>query len=514
VKETARGPGRGEHNEVAVAHLCAEYWPFARTGGLAEAVRGMATFQAAAGIRTMVFVPLYRSVREACPELEPVGEPFRVRLGSRLQRGRLFRARAAENGPRLFFVQHAGYFDREGIYGRDGGDFGDNHMRFAFFSKAVLDVLPKLWQGGVVLHAHDWHAAFAPIFARTTLARRPFCKRLALVLSVHNAGYQGHFPFETLREIGLPERLFHWKRLEWHGRVNVLKGGVVYSDLTTTVSHTHALELRTPEGGFGLHDLFISLGDRLVGIPNGIDQNVWNPATDPEIPFRYSREDLSGKQECKKLLQKAYGLPVRSRTPIFAMTARLVQQKGLDLVIGSQFLRNANAQLVILGEGEPRYHQALRDMASQAAGRMAMDLDFCEAREHRLLAGADVLLMPSLYEPCGLTQMRAQRYGDLPVARRVGGLADTIRDQVTGFLFDAYSPEDLDRGLKRAATLFRDRAAWRSRVQEAMSSDFGWGRAAERYLQVYRRAEAARPTPAASRPSEQVERGTGLASSS
>ncbi len=478
-------------SDLAVVHLVAEYWPYARTGGLAEAVRGIATFQAATGIPTMVFVPLYRKVREEHPDLEAYGKPFMVRVGPRLEPAQLYYSPGSESEPHVFFVHHAGYFDREGMYGEAGLDYHDNHLRYAFFSMAALRALPNLWPGRVVLHPHDWHTAFAPIYLRTVLAGQPFYDRSACVLSVHNAGYQGHFPFEILWQVGLPEHLFHFEFLEWYGRVNLLKGALVFADFTTTVSPTHAHELRTPAGGFGLHDTFIGLQDRLVGILNGIDLDVWDPSADPEIQATYSPDDLSGKQDCKRWLQEACGLPVSPRTPVFGMTARLVEQKGLDLILGARLLLHADAQFIVLGEGQARYQDALSRLAARAPERIAVNFQFSEPREHRLLAGADLLLMPSLYEPCGLTQMRAQRYGDLPVARRVGGLADTIQDQVTGFLFDDYTPQDLERAVGRALALYRDPSAWRWHMREAMSRDFGWASSAERYLEVYRWAMAA-----------------------
>ncbi len=476
---------------LAVAHVVAEYWPYARTGGLAEAVRGIATFQAATGVPTLVFMPLYGQVRERHPELEPYGKPFMVRVGPRVEQARLFQAPRAKGEPRIFLIHHSGHFGREGIYGDGNGDYRDNHLRFAFFSMAALRALPHVWRGDLVLHPHDWHGALAAIYLRSVLAGRDYYDRVACVFSVHNAGFQGHFPYDILWEIGIPDRLFHYELLEWYGRVNLMKGALVYSDFTTTVSPTHAHELRTTAGGFGLHDQFTHLQDRLVGILNGIDMDVWDPATDPQIPARYSRDNLTGKAECKRSLQEEYALSVSPRIPLFGMTARLVGQKGLDLILGGGLLHRTDAQFIFLGKGESRYHEALARAAAYAPNRIAVDFDFTEAKEHRLLAGADILLMPSLYEPCGLTQMRAQRYGDLPVGRRVGGLADTIEDQVTGFLFDEYSHADLDRAARRATHLYQDESAWRWHMLEAMKRDFGWTASGERYLEIYRWAIAA-----------------------
>lgn len=485
-------PGGRRAEDLAVVHLVAEYWPYARTGGLAEAVRGIATFQAAQGTPVTVFMPLYRSVREAFPDLEPAKETFFVQVGSSLEEARIFQAPGPRQNPRVLFIENDRFFDRAGIYGEGGGDYEDNAMRFGFYNLAALQVLPELANVPVVVHAHDWHTALAPIFLRTKFAGWEPYDRMAAVLSIHNAGYQGLFEPEVLDQVGLPRELFHWRWMEYYRKLNLLKGGLVFSDYVTTVSPTHAHELRTQAGGFGLHASFIELQDRFVGIRNGIDLDVWDPEKDLEIVAPYSKYDLSGKATCKQALQHELGLPEYPRIPLFGMTARLVGQKGLDLFLQDDILQRAEAQFTFLGAGEARYENALREIADRHPDRVIVDTDFSEPKEHRLLAGADLLLMPSLYEPCGLTQMRAQRYGALPVARRVGGLADTIEDQVTGFLFDEYSPDALWIAMSRAISLYTSNPdSWAEHMVEAMSRDFGWSSSAQRYLDVYRRALAA-----------------------
>ena len=481
---------RSQPAEFGVVHLVAEYWPYARTGGLAEAARGIATHQVHSGIPTSVFMPLYRSVREA-HEVEQVGVPFNVPMGSGTEEARLYRPRSESEDVRVFFVDHDHYFDRGGLYAEGGRDYPDNHRRFAFLARAVLEVLPQVERRTVVLHAHDWHTALAPVYLRTAYSGQEYYDRVAAILSVHNAGYQGWFGPEILDEIGLPREMFHWSRMEFFGMVNWLKGGLVYSDSVGTVSPTHAHELRTPAGGFGLHDAFIALGDRLVGILNGIDTDLWNPSNDPDIPAAYDREDLSGKEVCKRDLQIACGLPVEPRTPLVGMTARLAKQKGFDIILGEDLPAHLDAQFIFLGEGEEGYRNALARLASMVPHRIVNRFDFTEQREHRLLAGCDILMMPSLYEPCGLTQMRAQVYGALPVVRRVGGLSDTVEDQVTGFVFDDYDTDSLRVALERAFASYQDRDAWEEKMRTAMAKDFGWSTSAQRYLEMYDRALAA-----------------------
>lgn len=478
-------PTAGMH----VVHLVAEYWPYARSGGLAEAVRGIATYQAKSGVPTLVILPYYRSIRQQQLDVRPLGDPIEVAFGAARDRVQLWEVEPAEGQPHVIFIDHPGLFDRDGLYGEDGRDYPDNHIRFGFFVKAALQALPGLVEAPVVLHAHDWHAALGSVYLGTVLRDDPWFSRVATVLSVHNAGYAGMFGPDVLDDLGLPPEVFHWSRLEHYGAVNWLKGGLAYSDFVGTVSPTHAHELRTPAGGFGMHDSFIALGDRLVGILNGIDLDIWNPETDPLLPANYSKDDLTGKGVCKRDLQERIGLPVRDDVPLFGMTARLVKQKGFDLIVDDGLLyRIPDAQFVFVGEGEERYRTALGEAARLMPDRVAVRFDFTEEREHRLLAGADALLMPSLYEPCGLTQMRAQRYGALPVVRRVGGLSDTVEDQVTGFVFDEYSPAGLERAIRRALMLYSDRASWEHHMRKAMRRDFGWVGSAERYLKVYRKA--------------------------
>lgn len=476
-----------EGEPVSVVHLSAEYYPFARTGGMAEAVSCLADFQQRSGLHVTAILPLYPTVREAAPDLEPVGPPFRVQVGPRSEEGRLFRIADRTGGPTMYFVEHVEYFTRPGIYGERGADYADNPRRFAFFCMAAVQLLPRLAPGPRILHAHDWHTALAPVYLRTLFAGEPFARETATVLSVHNAGYQGYFAPDIVPDVGLPWSVYDWRLMEWYGQANLLKGGLSFSDFVVTVSPTHVDELRSAEGGFGLHDTFRHLGDRFVGILNGIDQRIWNPATDMQITARYSADDPTPKRRCKTAVQRTFGLPQRRRVPLFGFAGRMVRQKGLDLILGSRRLLGMDAQFVFLGTGDRSYEQAMVDLAAAAPDRIAVQLDFTDRLEHRLMAGADVLLMPSQYEPCGLTQMRAQRYGTPPIARRVGGLADTIEDGVTGFLFDEFTPEAFETAARDALARFADQARWRAMMREGMARDFSWERATEAYLGVYRR---------------------------
>ena len=474
-----------------IVHLTSEYSPFARSGGLAEAVMGLANYQVRAGATVVVFVPLYRTVRDAAPDLAPIGRPIRVDLGFRSEEVRFFREVHPRSGPKVVFVDVPEYFNRAGLYGEQGRDYADNARRFAVFSRAVLDGIPRLISGPIVLHAHDWHTSLALLYMRSYEFLRARYATTPTVLSVHNAGYQGHFPASMLNECGIPPEMYTYRNAEWYDRINFLKAGLTSADMVVTVSPNHAAELRTPGGGFGLHQVFQWLGERFTGVVNGIDQTVWDPATDDQITANYSATDpLVNKARCKAALQRSFGLPQRRRTPLFGMTGRMVTQKGLDLILSSYLGWNLDAQFVFLGAGERRYEDALMHLHQLRPRHVGVQLDFTDRLEHRLMAGADLFLMPSQYEPCGLTQMRAQRYGALPVGRRVGGIADTVEDDETGFLFDEYTAGALDWAMSRALARYSDQDAWQRKMHAAMTRDFGWARAAERYGDIYRRATA------------------------
>jgi len=470
-----------------VVHLAGECAPFARTGGLGEVVRTLAEAQVASGMSVSIIMPLYGVIRSIARDLVPATETYTVRVGSRLEAVRLLRTPERAGNPATFFVDHPVFSNRRGLYGDDAQDFSDNAFRFALFSLAALSALRQIAPNASLLHAHDWHAALAPVYLRTVLRNDPGIPRLSTVLSVHNAGLQGHYPPEVLPELGLSWDLYDWRHFEWYGRVNVLKGGLTFADVVTTVSPTHARELTTSLGGFGLHETFASLGDRLVGVLNGIDQQIWDPATDPHLPARFSAGSLAGKRACKAALQRAFRLSPRPDVPLFALCARLVAQKGIDTLLESGVLDRGDAQFVLLGEGDARYTSALAMRAVTAPESIGVQLHFSDRMEHLLLAGADACLLPSVYEPCGLTQMRAQRYGALPVAHRVGGLADTIEEK-TGFLFAPHTPAMLAECVERAVAAYADESHWIARVRAAMRKDFGWAQSAATYREVYRRA--------------------------
>ena len=443
------------------------------------------------GIPVIVVVPLYRAVRKVAGNLVQVGDEITVYVGPRREQVRFFRDADRTGGPTVILVDHAPYFDREGIYVEGGADYPDNPRRFALFARAALEAISAVVKGPLLVHAHDWHSSLALVYMRSYGDLRARFRGTGAVLSVHNGGYQGHFSPAVIDDLGIPPETYNYHQLEWYGKVNFLKGGLAFCDYAVTVSPSHAEELRTPEGGFGLHGMFSQLGDRFQGITNGIDQEIWNPATDTQIAANFTRQDTSSKAECKAELQRAFGLPQRKDVPIIGMCGRLVKQKGFDIILASRAISALDAQFVFLGQGEERYKSVLRDLERQRPGHVSAEFVFTDKVEHTLIAGSDLLLMPSEYEPCGLTQMRAQRYGALVIGRRVGGISDTVHDDATGFLFDAFTPGAFDQSVGRALQRYYDKEAWKPRVYEAMGRDFAWDSSAQRYLQLYRRALAA-----------------------
>ena len=478
-----------DRSALRVVHVSSEYWPYASSGGLGQAVADLARFQARTDIRPAVIIPLHRSARDRAGPLRVACDPFPVHQDGAGSEVRCYEREQQEaDAPQVFFVEHT-VFDRAGLYGEGGKDYPDNASRFGLFAAAVLELLRRVNFGQIVLHVHDWHAALVPVYMHAGCSGHEAFPRLPCVVSVHNGGYQGVFEREKLRVLGLPDYLWAQYYMEWYGRLNFLKGALRFADMVTTVSPTHANEIRSEVGGFGLHDVFQWLGPRLVGIRNGIDADRWNPRTDPEIAAHYSASDRRGKVECKAVLQARFGLTVKPDVPLFAMSARLAQQKGLDLIIGSNAVRQSHAQFVLVGDGDPGYAASLRDLARLHPTRVAVS-NFTDHLEHVVLAGADFLLMPSLYEPCGLTQMRAQRYGTLPVVRRVGGLADTVDDTV-GFVFDSFEPAAFDQAIERAMTVYEDRAEHSRRVAAAMQRDFSWAGPVSAYMRAYNGAVTA-----------------------
>ncbi len=484
--------------------VSSEVVPFAKTGGLADVVGALATEFARLGHDVCVLLPAYRQVdalgyrmidyaRLAVPtaqglvevRIQELAGPHSHATGS----GRL----------RVLTVRHDAFFSRSGLYQEAGHDYPDNLERFALFCRAVMELLVHFgerdgWQVDL-LHVHDWQAALCAVYLRTLYQAKAACSKIRSVLTIHNLGYQGLFTAEHFSLTGLPARLFTPAALEFYGKLNLLKGGLVFADLLTTVSPTYSEEIQTPEYGCGLEGVISGRKNVLYGIVNGIDVEIWNPAKDPHLPTQYSLSDMSGKARCKKDLQRELKLRV-DKGPLIGVIARLTGQKGIDLVIDIiPELMELDVQVVILGTGDVGYEQQVRELAERYPGRLAVRNVFDEGLAHRIEAGADMFLMPSRYEPCGLSQLYSLRYGTVPIVRKTGGLADTVVNytpsafkgsRATGFSFSDTSAASLLTCLLLALSLYRKKADWHRIVRAGMEQDLSWARSAEMYLRLFR----------------------------
>jgi starch synthase len=468
-----------------ILHVAAEVAPFSKTGGLGDVTGALPRALAARGHRVMVFTPRHGVVDPGAHRLEPL--PFPIEAGG--QTAGLWVAR----GPApVFFLEHETYFGhRRGVYSEPGHEYGDNAERFAFFCRAAL-ALPRLVGFRPdILHLHDWHAALGAWLLRHEAQDEPWAREAKSVFTIHNLAHQGVFPKETVTALGLPWSVFRYDGMEFHDHLNLMKGGLVFSDVLTTVSPSYAREILTPEQGEGLDGLLRHRAGDLHGILNGIDAAQWDPSRDPHLPAHYARGRLAGKARCKAALQRELGLPVRPEVPLLVQVGRLADQKGIDIAVGAlPELLARDDQVAVLGTGRPEYERALDRMAHEHPQKMRARNRFDEGLAHRMEAGADAFLMPSRFEPCGLNQMYSLRYGTVPVVRAVGGLVDTVEDydgkgRGTGFVFREYSPGALLTAVRRALDVHRDAGAWRGLVDRGMEQDNSWEQRAARYEALY-----------------------------
>lgn len=489
---------------MRIAFLSSEITPYSKTGGLADVSGALPPALAALGHEVTVISPLFRCVRECGAELMPAIRGIRVPVGAGDRAEPLDAWRAPRHDEvELYFLAHAGFFERPGLYSAGGYDYDDNLERFTFFARGALELLRALTERPEIVHTHDWQAGLAPVYLRTVYAADPLLAGARTAHTIHNLAYQGRFPAASFPATGLPWRHFNWRELEFYDRVNLMKGAIVYADGVSTVSETYAREIQTPEYGFGLDGVLRDRAADLRGIVNGIDVDAWNPQTDPHLPAHYGPDDLSGKAACKRALQEQMKLPVDAHVPLIGLISRLVWQKGIDLLIPClDAILTRRLQLVILGSGRPEYERRLAAAAARCADRLAVQIGFDEALAHRIEAGADVFLMPSRFEPCGLNQLYSMRYGTVPLVHRTGGLADTVVDataknvkngSATGICFHRPTSVQLLVAVDRALDLFSHREGWLRVVQRGMAQNFSWAARAEKYSRWYDELRSASP---------------------
>lgn len=462
--------------------VTSEATPFVKTGGLADVLGGLPPALAAAGVNTAVVLPKYRTVE--IPQAQRIYHDLPVWVGSTRYVAAI--DTTTHNGVPYFFVHCPPLFDREGIYNAAGVDYPDNHIRFGMLCRAALEVVRRIFRADVI-HCHDWQAALTPVYLKTVLQGDPTFLGIKTLLTIHNLGYQGRFHAMQLAELGLDPGLYRPAALEFFGDINLLKGGIVYADAINTVSRGYAREIQTPEHGFSLDGLLRDRAADLSGILNGVDYDDWDPAHDKYIAAPYSAAQMNGKRTCKLALLREMDLPESAAArPLVGIVSRFAAQKGFDLVRdAARQLLAKNLSLVALGSGEPEFEQLFLDLAASHPDRVAVRIGYDNGLAHRIEAGADMFLMPSQYEPCGLNQIYSLRYGTVPIVRATGGLDDTI-DEGTGFKFQEYSGEALLACITKALASYAKPDQWRELVRRGMARDFSWGVSAAAYADLYR----------------------------
>lgn len=452
-----------------------EVVPYAKTGGLADVAGALPLALEKSGHEVIVVLPKYGSIQDAKFNITSIKSDISAAtMGKNIK---------------VYFVENEMYYQRAGLYGDKNGDFTDNLSRFSYFCKRTLNLLKEIDFKADVAHVHDWQACLIPVYLKTIFANDPFYQAMKTVLTIHNIGYQGLFAKDEFPKTGLDWSYYNMEMLEFYDKVNVLKGGIVFSDLINTVSPTYAKEMQTKEFAFGLEGVLNKRKNDIYGILNGLDYDIWDPENDKFIASDFTPLKMEGKDKCKENLQKICNLPAKKSIPLCGIVSRLAEQKGFDILAGAiDTVCNMGLQLVILGTGDIKYHDLLEGIVKKYPEVVSLNLKFDDTLAHKIYAGSDIFLMPSKYEPCGLGQLIALRYGTIPLVYKTGGLADTVSAD-NGFIFDEYSSERLVHTIKEALNLFKNKNKWPDLVRKAMYYDFSWHGAAKKYIQLYEKAE-------------------------
>ncbi len=484
---------------MRVVMITSEASPYAQTGGLGEVLSALPAELVEMGLEVDVFMPKYKTITAEKYPIENTGLKIEITLNAKPVQAGLW-SLVNDRGVRYLFLDCDDYFNRDNLYGTAESDYEDNSERFVFLSRAAIELALANNVHYDVFHSHDWQGSLTPVYLRTLYAGEENLEGSASVMTIHNLGYQGIFWHLDMPLVGVGWEFFTPKHMEFHGKLNFLKSGIVFADLINTVSPGYRNEILTPEYGFGLEGVLQEKGDRLSGIINGVDYKIWNPKIDNLIAANFGPDDLSGKGVCKEDLQRSAGLPVKPDMPILSMVSRLSSQKGVD-ILGALMpsLMMQEVQVILLGAGESRLQDMFQEFAETYPDRVAVFLSYDYPLAHRIFAGSDILLVPSRYEPCGLTQMYALKYGTVPVVRMTGGLIDTVdeydakSDAGTGFRFAAAEPDALETAVNRALALYNgDRDSWTRLMIRGMKSDFSWRRSAAEYLKLYEKAVSER----------------------
>ncbi len=472
--------------------------PFAKTGGLADVCGALPLELERMGHSAVVFLPGFRQIQQSGVSIESTGINFEIPIGNKVVAGGLLKSTLPGSDVPIYFVQQDEYFNRSELYRENGEDYRDNCERFVFFSRAVLESIRLLNLNVDIIHTNDWQTGLIPAYLKIEYDRAPGYDNIASLMTIHNMAYQGQFWHWDMLLTGLDWKYFNWHQMEFYGGLNLMKTGLVFADSINTVSPRYSQEIQGAPLGCGLEDVLYNRRDVLSGIINGVDYGIWNPENDPHIESTYSADNWQhGKGLCKAALQREFGLPENSDTPVLGIVGRLADQKGFDLIaqIIEHWVEWNDVQWAILGTGEPKYHELFERLSQQFPSKVATRLEFSNTLAHQVEAGADMFVMPSQYEPCGLNQLYSLKYGTVPVVHETGGLADTIADangenlatgRANGFSFDNYEAGGLEHALNRACETFRnDKSTWKQLVETGMRQDWSWRTSAQKYVELY-----------------------------
>ncbi len=465
---------------MKILFCSSEIVPFAKTGGLADVAGALPLALEKLGQEVAVVMPKYKSISEDKFGIKKVNKDiYAAKIGKNIN---------------IYFIENKKFFDRDGLYGEKTGDYPDNLERFSYFSLRTLELLRQINFSADIIHCNDWQSALIPVYLKALYKGQPFYKEMKSVLTVHNLAYQGAFDKKEYPKLGLGWEYFTVETLEFYDKINILKGGLAFADIITTVSQAYSKEIQTKEFGCGLEGLLTKRKDSLFGIINGLDYNLWDPAKDKMIFKNYSPQNLEDKYINKAGLQKECGLSLSPNSALIGFVGRLAEQKGLDILAAAmEEITKLDLQMVFLGTGDVKYHLLLQDIAKQFPKNISLHLKFDDALAHKIYAGCDMFLMPSRYEPCGLGQMISLKYATLPVVFKTGGLADTIVDfdpltaEGNGFVFDYYHQDDLLKAIKFALYFYKDKAIWNKLLKRSVKYDFSWAESAKKYLNLYKK---------------------------
>jgi starch synthase len=457
--------------------MCAsEVVPFAKTGGLADVAGALPLALEDLGEEVIVVMPAYKTTQSPKFNIKRSKEDISYSIMGK--------------NIKVYFVESEKYFNRDGLYGDKTGDYPDNLDRFSYYCKRTLELLKEINFRPDIIHVHDWQACLIPVYLKNLYAKDSFYKNIKTILTIHNIGYQGLFSKEEFPRLGLDWSLFNMEMLEFYGKINILKGGMVFCDIINTVSPTYSKEIQTKEFGFGLEGILNKRCTSVFGILNGLDYSIWNPETDKFISQDYSLQDIDGKYKDKEDLQRICKLPIKNEIPLFGIVSRLAQQKGFDILAEAiDRICKMKLQLVILGTGDLKYHELLEKMVKKYPKVISLHLKFDDPLAHKIYAGSDIFVMPSKYEPCGLGQMISLKYGTIPLVFKTGGLADTVTGE-NGFVFENYNKEDLIKTIKKATQAFANKKKWHALIENTMQCNFSWGESAKEYIRLYEKASS------------------------